>query len=149
MIISPSFKTKRGFTLLEIVITIIIAAILGSILVQYLGTGFIHSGQSVNLVQDAALLTGVLEKMTADYNRLSKTASDPLAPFKLGLENGNVSANDPYYGEYKIEAKYISFSGGVEIPAPLNDHTYLKVTITTDTARSDQSLMVLFSKEIP
>jgi len=39
---------KDGFTLIELIITITIAAVLAALFVQYMGTAFKHSGEPVH-----------------------------------------------------------------------------------------------------
>jgi len=62
---------ESGLTLLEIIITFIIAALLGSMLVEYMGSSLTRGGESVVMVQDEFLLNGVVEKITADWVDLS------------------------------------------------------------------------------
>jgi len=133
---------QEGFTLLEIIITIIVAALLGTILVQFMGTSMIRSADSVVIVQEGFSLNQALEKMTADYKKLLAEDSTPLQTFKTQVENGNVVGNDPYYGDYSWQTGYIKFQGGSEVADTSGDNRILKVTIT----HVNQSLTSLFTK---
>ena len=119
----------KGFTLLEVVITLVVAAILATILMQFMGTSLTRSTEPLVLLQEGLELGEIMEKMTADYKRLLATDSAPLESFKSNIENGNVEGNIPYFGSYSIETKYISFSGGTEEEDTSGDNLILKVII--------------------
>jgi len=133
---------QKGFTLIEIIITLVVAAILGTILVQFMGTSLTRSAEPVIMVQEGFSLSEVLEKMTAHYKYLLATDSNPLTNFKDDIENGNAAANSPYFGDYSIQTAYITFSGGNEAPDTSGDNRILKVIIK----KGDQSLASLFTK---
>lgn len=133
---------QKGFTLIEVVITLVVAAILGTILVQFMGTSLTRSAEPIVMVQEGFSLSEVMEKMTAHYKYLLATDSNPLTNFKNDIENGNVAENSPYFGDYSIQTAYITFNGGNEAPDTSGDNTILKVLID----RGDQSLAALFTK---
>lgn len=136
------YNNQRGFTLIEIIVTIVLAAFMGSMLVQYMSTSLMSSTEPIVKIQDSYSLNQVLESMTADYKKLLLTDGVPLTIFKGNVEIGNNAVNDPYYGDYSIETEYIIFSGGTETPDTSGGDTILKVTITNN----DQSLTALFTK---
>jgi predicted phage tail protein len=137
------FHTQEsGLTLLEIVVTFIIAAFLGSMLVEYMGTSLTRGGESVILIQDGFSLNGVMEKITADYENEYLNDNYDFNTLKSNIENGNVVTNTPYYGEYTVQTAYIIFSGGNEAPDSSGDNNILKVTIGS----GNQALTTLFRK---
>ncbi len=135
---------ERGFTLLEIVITLILAVFVGSMLIEYMGTSLTRGGDAVVMVQGGFSANSVIEKITADYEDQYKKGSSgwDWSAFKSKIEGGNNSNNTPYYGDYTVTAAYIAFpdEGGTET-APSNNNL-LKVTITVGS----QSLTTIFSK---
>ncbi len=133
---------QRGFTLIEVVITLVVAAILGTILVQFMGTSLTRSAEPIVMVQEGFSLSEVMEKMTAHYKYLLATDSNPLTNFKNDIENGNIAENSPYFGDYSIQTAYITFSGENEAPDTSGDNRILKVIIN----KGDQSLAALFTK---
>jgi prepilin-type N-terminal cleavage/methylation domain-containing protein len=137
-----AIKRQKGFTLLEILITITFAAILGAMLIQFLGTSMTQSAAPVMLTKEAYTLNQIIEKMTAHYKMLMVTDTDPLATFKLHIENGNNSGNSPYFGEYAVQTSYITLNGGVEAPDASGGNRLLKVTLTVNR----QSLAALFTR---
>ena len=137
-------RHPNGFSLIEIIIALLVAALLGTVLIQYMSTSLIKSAEPVIMIQKGYSLNQVMESMTADYKNLLLTATDPLTTFKNYVENGNNAENSPYYGEaYGVQTKYIAFDVGGEekVPDP-GDNQILKVTITLN----EQSLTALFTK---
>lgn len=135
-------KSEKGFTLLEIIITFIIASFLGTMLVEYMGTSLIRGGESVIMVQDGFSISGVMEKITADYEDEYLNDSYTFDTFKSNIENGNDDANTPYYGEYTVQTAYIVFTAGAEAADSSGDNLLLKVILSTGY----QSLTALFRK---
>ena len=137
-------RHPNGFSLIEIIIALLVAALLGTVLIQYMSTSLIKSAEPVIMIQKGYSLNHVMESMTADYKNLLLTATDPLTTFKNYVENGNSAENSPYYGEaYGVQTKYIAFDvgGDEKVPDP-GDNQILKVTITLN----GQSLTALFTK---
>jgi len=129
---------RRGFTLLEVIVTIIVAAVMGVILVQFMGTAMLRSGEPVVRVQDVSTLRHVLDNMTSDYKYLAATQANFLSTFKTRVDTPN------YYGTgYTATTRYIEFDGsGNEIQDTSAPYNLLKVTVT----RGNQSLSTVFSQ---
>jgi len=147
MKIKSSLLTEnKGFTLLEVVITLIVGSILGAILVQFMGTSMKNSFEPVIMVQDGNGVHEIMEKMNSDYKmRLMTSTVNPLGDFRTDVINGMLPLVDPVIGHYTVVTKYITFTGGgVEnvAPDPSSDPNVLKVTIT----HGGQSLTALFTK---
>lgn len=141
--IITKLNNERGFTLLEIIITFILAAFVGSMLVEYMGTSLTRGGEAVVMVQDGFSLNSVMEKITSDYEDDYKNGSYDFSTFKSNIEGGNISTNTPYYGNYTVVTGYITFDGGgTETTDTSGDNNLLRVTITAN----NQSLTVLFRK---
>ncbi len=141
---SCQFQNDLGFTLLEIIITLVVAAILGTAFIQFMNTGLIRSVEPVTLVQKTFALNQLVEEMTADYKNLLDTDPDPLATLKTYIDNGNNVASTPYYGPYSPSTEYIQFSGGNEITDVSGDDRILKAVIASTS--NNQSLTVLFTE---
>jgi prepilin-type N-terminal cleavage/methylation domain-containing protein len=135
---------NRGFTLLEIIITLVVAAILGTAFIQFMNTGLIRSVEPVILVQKTFALNQLIEEMTADYKKLLESDPDPLATLKTYIDNGNNTASTPYYGPYSPSTEYIQFSGGNEITDVSGEDRVLKAVIASTS--NTQSLTVLFTE---
>jgi prepilin-type N-terminal cleavage/methylation domain-containing protein len=133
----PSVSKHRhpnGFSLIEIIITLLVASLLGTVLIQYMSTSLTKSAEPVIMLQQGYALNQVMESMTADYKNLLLTDATPLTTFKSNIDG-------LYYGaEYVPTTGYIGFEGGIE-GEPV-DNQILKVTITLN----EQSLTALFTK---
>jgi prepilin-type N-terminal cleavage/methylation domain-containing protein len=141
-------RGQSGFTLLEVIVTIVIAAIMGIFFVQFVGTSVIQSADPVLRVQNLSRTTHIMEYMTADYKRLAATQSNFLSIFKDYVGYGNMTTKPtgyegyPYYGSYQVVYNdYIKFVSGAEQPEtdPANQRV-LKVTIRG----GDQAVTALF-----
>ena len=129
---------------MEIIITLTIAAVLGAMLVPLMGTHLRSSATAVVMVQKHYTLTEIMDKITVDYKRLMVAdRATALGILKGYIENGNNSDNNPYYGEYTWETKYIAFDADTNIEkSEAEGDTILKVTITRD----EQTMVVLFTQ---
>ncbi|PKN35892.1 MAG: hypothetical protein CVU61_01810 [Deltaproteobacteria bacterium HGW-Deltaproteobacteria-19] len=69
-------KPGKGFTLLEVIITLIIAAILAGFLISFMGTALTKGGDPIKQTRDLGTSSGNMEKISADYaSYLSNTIS--------------------------------------------------------------------------
>ena len=144
MIRCKFFKTSKGFTFIEVIIAIVMAALFGSMLFQFMHSSVISSSDEVVMVQQGYDLIGIMEKMTADYDELDLSADSPLTEFETDILGGNNLANTPYYGNYTITTAYIQFDDEWdEDPNIPDDNNLLKVTIK----KGSQSLTALFSQK--
>ena len=95
-----------GFTLIEIIITMVIAAVVGTGLAQYLGTAFSTSAIPIQHIRQAFKLQQVMENITADYE------NDPtltLTVMQIRI-NDNDYDNDPVNQHYTVvENKFVKF----------------------------------------
>ncbi|WP_155321115.1 PulJ/GspJ family protein [Desulfosarcina ovata] len=131
--------THSGFTLIEIIVTLTVAAILSVILVQFMGTSISRSVEPTLSLQEGMTLQGIFENMNADYKRLLLVDSTPLATFKSRVESG-------YYGTYTVsQSEYIEFDTSqseVACTSSPSECRVLKVAISL----GDHSLVELFTR---
>lgn len=140
---------RGGFTLLEVIVTMTVAAILGTILVSFMGSSLTGSVTPLLRVQNAGTLSQVFENITADYNKLNaddvgNNTSVALSTLNTNIDTGNNIASSPYYGPYTIVYKnYISFDGGGnQVVDSSGNNKVLKVTLR----QGDQTITTLFTK---
>ncbi|MGD8523559.1 MAG: type II secretion system protein [Desulfobacterales bacterium] len=120
---APIYRRCRGFTLVEIIITLLAAGILGAIFINLMGTALSDSWSTVEMVRDEARGVQVMEHIIADY--VTEMNSDPanaLATLIANKDNGD-------YGP-GVLMQYIEFdAAGIEVfTAPATSDT-LKVTV--------------------
>lgn len=141
-----SIINDRGLTILEIIVTIVIAAILGTVLVQVMSTSLTRSSIPITLLQNTYSISQIIEEMTADYEELydENEREYDISTLKTYIENGNVSSNTPYYGPYSLDyIDYIKFDASYnEIADASGDDIILKAIISAN----NQSITVLFTK---
>ena len=124
---------QNGFSLLEVIVTLVVAGILAAMLVQFMGANITRSVTPVVNVQNAYAAESVMESMLADYKKLLVQDIAPMATFKSRVDSG-------YYGTYAVEHNdYIAFAGGLETPG---GNTLLKVSISV----GNQKFTALFAK---
>ncbi|HON60179.1 MAG TPA: type II secretion system protein [Smithella sp.] len=123
-------KSSKGFTLLEVILAIVVAAILGAMLVQFMGTGVMQSVNPIFMVQNGSYLNSIMENIGADYRRLMTTSSSPLTDL-----NQRLTTNPSLYGAgFDVVTKRFDFpsgAGNVTEPAAASaSGKVLKVTVT-------------------
>lgn len=62
-------NSKSGFTLIEVIITLVIVAVVAAMMTAYFGTGITQSSIPIFRLQGVARLNDVLEKITAFYSK--------------------------------------------------------------------------------
>jgi prepilin-type N-terminal cleavage/methylation domain-containing protein len=132
----PTRPDESGFTLIEIIVTLTVAAILSVMLLQFMGTSISRSAEPILSMQEGMALQGILESMSADYKQLLLTGNTPLDTFKTRVESG-------FYGSYTlVDSKYIRFDINRIETACNIDCAILKVTISA----GGHSLTSLFAR---
>ncbi|MBU0769585.1 MAG: type II secretion system GspH family protein [Proteobacteria bacterium] len=76
---------NKGFTLIEIIVTITIGAILAAMFVNYMGRAFSGSSESINILKETYEINQVIEKVTAAYEQDLKNDTLNLTTFKNNL----------------------------------------------------------------
>jgi len=69
------YCNKSGFTLIEIIITVIVVAIFGSMVLTFLSKSLVDSSGPIKRLQKASDLNKIMANITADYNRYPKWRS--------------------------------------------------------------------------
>lgn len=125
---------QSGFTLLEVIIAMIVASILGAILLEFMGHTVQKSYEPIAMARENMELNEIVEKMNADYKKRLLLSPDPLVGFKTDVETGNTTSPLPYYGDYSVTTSWIAFDGAGQEIADTNPidpfhQRILKVTV--------------------
>jgi prepilin-type N-terminal cleavage/methylation domain-containing protein len=130
-------KSKQsGFTLVEVIATLLVTAILGAIFIQFMGTAMSKSVRSVEMVQGEASAEAVLERINADYVlKMNQDNTTALGLIKTDIDNKTVYGNN-------VTASYIVFVGGTEVPDLVGPYRTLKVTV----AAAGNDVVTLFTR---
>jgi prepilin-type N-terminal cleavage/methylation domain-containing protein len=134
-----SFRDTRGFTLVEVIVTILVTAILSAIFINFMGTAMSRSVRSIEMARGEASGEAALERIISDYvikiNQYTNAADpEPLAQMKTAIDA-------QAYGS-EVSATYITFDGsGNQVVSGTATRT-LRVTV----AASGNDLVVLLTK---
>jgi len=153
---NPS-RNQRGFTLLEIIVTIIISAVLATILAEVMSGQTWRSYQPVQAIEENLALRAVMDNITSDYRALLQTRSEDATRLitlqdRIRTSGYYWEASDPYTNGVALEAKAtcIAFDTdndedptAAEANCGLAD-TLLKVTLSV--AGTQHQLTALFSR---
>lgn len=90
-----SDHNSRGFTLIEIIATLVIIAVMGTMTYTYFGQAFLQSVNSISQLQKSLYLHKIMENITADYN---------------------------IYAKWKAGTNYVQ--NNIVIPVNMNGHSY-------------------------
>ena len=122
--------SSNGFTLIEIIATIIALGILAAFFIHFMGTALDDSWESVELVKSEAEAEGIMEEIIAYYTSKINDDSD--------LDNALSKVVSQYNSVATME--YIEFDGsGNEQPDSSGTNNNLKVTVEITDAGEDFS----------
>jgi len=141
--------SQDGFTLVELIVTIMVAAILGVMFVQVMETSLTGSVQPLTRTQHMFEINGVMENITRDYNKLMETSATPLFDLQNHIGAGNEEGNTPYFGPYTVvHNNYIKFESD-----PFVEDKYIEVDSVDGTLKviiadinGEHRLTALFAK---
>jgi prepilin-type N-terminal cleavage/methylation domain-containing protein len=138
---------NRGFTLVEVIVTIIAVSIVSVIFMNFMGKAMSHSTRAVEIVQGEASAEATLERIIADYvfkiNQDSSTA--------LGLLKTDIDSPTLKYG-VNVSAGYIVFDAAACVPPAVNvqcskaDTSGAPRTLKVTVAASGNDLTILLTR---
>ena len=143
-------KKNGGFTLIEVIVTLIVAAILGTMLVTFMGTTMTGSVQPVLRVQNANTAGWVMENIITDYNRLNSddignSTTIALSTLKTRVLAGSTAPS--YYGAiYAIAYNDYVLLNSDGTTSPIADGTGDNRTLRVSITQGSQTLTTLFTK---
>ena len=136
----PQIASPDGFTLVEIIATIIIMGILAAFFVHFMGTAVDYSWEAVELVRGEAEAEGKLEEIIAYFT--SKINQDPDSALTLTVSEFSSDASMNYI-EFEADGSATVVAGPgttlqVTVQAPGKDLT----TLLTKSRSSSSDPMV-------
>lgn len=138
---------SSGFTLLEVIITLTVGALLMAVIIPYLGTFVTKSSEPLVNLRNTLLIHQTMENMTADYRSQKANNSLNLIALQSGIGGeGTDRSND--YGDYHVvENLFVLFDGTDQESAAGGAQHILKVTIRPLTFGA--TFTTLFTSELP
>ena len=126
----PMVATRRGFTLLEIIATLVLVGISAAIMYPALRTNLVRSAEPVNRLSQHQLLIEEMDKWTGIYRSEIQNGTLDISNFKADIDsNANYLDNTLYinsFGAYTTQGT----------------NTILRVTLVNN----DQTLVALFAE---
>jgi prepilin-type N-terminal cleavage/methylation domain-containing protein len=124
---------QAGFSLIEVIITIVVTAIVGVIFLTYMQTNLINSGNPVNITREEGAAEMWIERITSDYVQEMNT------PVSYATALAIIFARNYTIGPYNMPAgvtltrTYVTYdAAGDEVTVPGGGtSSNLKVTIQT------------------
>lgn len=152
---SSIFRCNRaGFTLIEIIITIVVSAVLATILVQVMANQTWRSYVPVQTIEENLALRAIMDNIASDYRLLRRTDASPLVTLqsRIRMDGTYWDASRAYTNGVSLQAttSCIGFdTGNSEDPALENTNcdatdTILKVTLSVTD--SQHRLTTLFTR---
>jgi len=130
----------RGFTLIEIIITLVVLGIAGAMLATFMGPGITRSADPLLALQNDASLQAVMENMIADQ-QINFSAN--LSGFSTALgASGSDQSNT--YGQYHLDRNGMCDKDGSNLFIDNGAGPYLCVTISA-LGQSGSKISYLFT----
>ncbi|WP_081429573.1 prepilin-type N-terminal cleavage/methylation domain-containing protein [Solidesulfovibrio magneticus] len=134
-------KRKHGFTLIEVILTLVILAIAASMVMPYFMSGALTSANPMNNVSTPLTLQTVMSKIVSDYNSNFGTTN---LPSLASLATKILYTSNNIYG---IDSNFIvTVDQNYKFDSNDTD-TSLKVTLTNNQGISKESLTYIFTKK--
>ncbi len=140
----PAGTGERGFSLLEIIVTLVLIASVGAMMVSFLGAQLFQGGRTAEWMQDEFALSSVMERIIADYREELYDGTLVLKDFVEARDTAEEINTPTMYGSDIDEANAdpIAFDeDNKEIPAT-ETSTVWKVTLK----KGDQTLITIFTE---
>ena len=139
--------TISGFTLLEVIITLTVGALLMAVILPYLGTSVTRSSEPLSNLRNTLFIYRTMENMTADYRNQQANNSLDLVSLQSGIGAEGTDQNNKY-GDYHVEEnRFILFDGADQETSAGGSQHVLKVTIRPLTFGA--TFTTLFTGEVP
>ena len=140
-------NVASGFTLLEVIITLTVGALLMAVILPYLGTSLTRSSEPLSNWRNTLFIYRTMENMTADYRNQQANNVLDLAAMQNDIGAEGTDQNNDYGDYHVLENRFILFdSGNQEVSAGGSQHV-LKVTIRP--LGFGATFTTLFTDELP
>jgi prepilin-type N-terminal cleavage/methylation domain-containing protein len=125
--VQSKHSSENGFTLIEVIATIIVMGILAAFFIHFMGTALNDSWKAVEVVEGEAKAEGLMERIIAEYVELINGNNPDAA---LGTIKGRETSfeSDVDYG-MPVTMEYIEFNAGNEVVVDPTASNNLKIVV--------------------
>jgi prepilin-type N-terminal cleavage/methylation domain-containing protein len=118
-----AMSPRRGFTLVEVIITLLVAVILGAIMMQYSGSALSKAAHPIKRLKINTALQAVADQIIGAFRQAAPSDSAAWSNFQSGIGAAGTDQNNAY-GEYRVLFNdFIQFdAAGNEIPTSMAQH---------------------------
>jgi len=140
-----------GFTLIEVIITLVLMGIAASMMTTLFSNAFTNSSQPLRTLGQDVNLSLVMEGMINAYESKADPTTGAITTADLDALKGEIGAEgdtaDKYGGPYKvIDNHYVEYdASGAEQDRGSTQTSILKVTIQSTSGDNKQTLTYLFT----
>jgi len=126
----------KGFTLIEVIISIVMASIAAAMLINFLGTGVMQSSDPLLVLDDNYSALRGIEIVNADYRE--KLELDPSQPINIYV-GSDLSSTVTELGSIGVAGKFVDFSdpdANRQVSEIIsNNSIYVKITATRNNSK--------------
>ena len=94
-------ESKTGFTLVEVIITLLVAVILGAIMMQYSGSALTQSSTPIKRLKINTALQAVADQIIGAFRQAAPSDGAAWSIFQSGIGAAGTDQNNAY-GEYRV-----------------------------------------------
>ncbi len=141
------FRRARGFTLIEIIITLVVLGIAAAMVAVFFGPGVTRSSDPIFALQKDADLQAVMENMIQDQG--DNYSADKTALGNFSTKVGTVGSDrDNDYGQYHVDRNSLCYlpTGSTTFTDDAVNGIYLCVTIS-HPSQSGSQISYLFTTQ--
>jgi prepilin-type N-terminal cleavage/methylation domain-containing protein len=121
--------SKSGFTLVEVIITLLVAVILGAIMMQYSGSALTQSSTPIKRLKINTALQAVADQIIGAFRQVAPSDSAAWINFQSTIGAAGTDQNNAY-GEYRV-----LFNDFIQFDAAGNEITDVYGTAPEDTLK--------------
>ncbi|SHK00607.1 prepilin-type N-terminal cleavage/methylation domain-containing protein [Desulfatibacillum alkenivorans DSM 16219] len=138
------FKNSSGFSLLEIIVTLTVAAVLATVLIAFTGTAVQRAGEPAARLSDIYGLQQVMENITGYYVDVAH-GEDALSRLYNAIESEDTDPSTGF-GAYKSSKSWVYYNASREevTSSAQTSDTMLKIVLEPVAGESTIKLTAFF-----
>jgi len=134
---------QNGFTLIEIIVSLIVVGIMGAMLVTFTGTALQRSSKGAFDMMEFYQRNQIIDNVTADYRaEVLHRRDSALSILKTRVDNGSYNTSFA-----SVTAQYISYTNtNPPVEQSISSSGYLKITISPGSGIDGTDMVALYTQ---